>query len=101
MPVKKRATDYLPPKHALYSKTVWINILTVAVACASFVGTDPLFAEHSKYILLFVGISNIVLRFLTDEGVGITGPVQRSKRLAYGHREAHIKPEVLLPEDEE
>lgn len=52
-------------KSIFASKTFWVNVLTIA---AGYVGNIP-----SKYGLPAAGIINIVLRFLTNQPVSLTG----------------------------
>lgn len=60
-------------KSALRSKTIWLNVVTLAVAVlVSVQTTDPTIAEYMK-LGTIVPILNILLRFISTGSISITG----------------------------
>lgn len=55
-------------KHPLASKTVWINVLTVAVAVLTAVSgqTENIPVEWMPYIVAGLAAVNVALRFVTS-----------------------------------
>lgn len=49
------------------SKTVWANIIIVAVAVLAYIGAQPglIPAEFAPWVLAAGGVLNIILRFVT------------------------------------
>ena len=59
-------------KSILRSKTVWFNLLTIAVAIGTFFGWAPnqdLAEQVTGYLLVITPAVNLLLRFITDQGV--------------------------------
>jgi len=61
------------PKHALASKTVWLNILAVAAALGGAFGVDLGLTPETQGTLAvaIVAVVNIILRFTTTKGVKV------------------------------
>ena len=60
------------PKPAWASKTVWTNILTVAIAILALATQQlDLSAQTLEWLLFGVGVLNILLRFVTNRPVEI------------------------------
>lgn len=59
----------MAPKPFYFSKTVWLNVITTIIgALALLPGTIP--AEYEPYVLLAVGVLNVVLRvWFTDQPI--------------------------------
>lgn len=53
------------------SKTVWLNVATVVAGSAPLVGNFVGLVSPLTYAILMtaVGVGNIALRFLTDQGI--------------------------------
>ncbi len=62
-------------KYALKSKTIWINIITLAIGLATVFGSSDLLKEHPDFVLGITSIVipslNVFLRFLTNEPITI------------------------------
>lgn len=56
------------PKSPLYSKTLWINGLTVVIAVLTAVSgmADQIPPQAMPYIVAAIAVANFALRFLTD-----------------------------------
>lgn len=59
-------------KSLVMSKTVWLNLITTVVAFLTLLQDNPLVPpEAQPYVLLVVGILNLVLRiWFTDTPIG-------------------------------
>jgi hypothetical protein len=54
------------------SKTFWLNVLVIAAAILAI--TDPtLIPIDPKWLVWMTGVLNILVRFLTNEPVSLTG----------------------------
>ena len=77
------------PKYFLRSRTFWVNGLTVAVAAGAIIAGDALDVvlgvrftvpeDIAKWVILFVGLANVVLRFLTTQPIGSRSSAQSSQ----------------------
>ena len=58
-------------KSPLLSRTVWVNLLTVAAAVLAHLSgaTEYVPADSLPYIVGTLGIVNLALRFLTDKPI--------------------------------
>ncbi|MDE2104914.1 MAG: hypothetical protein KGL39_47190, partial [Patescibacteria group bacterium] len=58
------------------SKTVWINGLSMLAAIVGMFSTSNLFTpQQVGYLVLALGIINLVLRFITKEPIGVSPSV--------------------------
>lgn len=65
------------PKPFYFSKTVWLNVITTIIgALTLFPGKVP--TEYEPYILLAVGILNVVLRVWFTDSPVTAGPVKKA-----------------------
>lgn len=58
------------------SKTVWANIIVVAVAIGIYLQSQPgvIPEQYAVYFAAFLGALNIVLRFVSDQPITLTKP---------------------------
>ena len=57
-------------KSATKSKTIWIAILTVVLGAVTAL-TDVLPAEATPYVVMSIGVLNIILRAVTTKPIGL------------------------------
>lgn len=57
------------------SKTIWANVIVVAVAIGIYLQSQPgvIPEQYAVYFAAFLGALNIVLRFLSDGTVTLRG----------------------------
>jgi uncharacterized membrane protein SirB2 len=54
------------------SKTIWVNLLTLAIATLAFTAEQPWMTKDMLAVVVYAqGMANIVLRFLTDQPLSI------------------------------
>jgi hypothetical protein len=58
------------PKPWYQSKTIWTNIITLAIFVLGQLAVIPDFADVSKYLVLVVAVLNIILRAVTSQPLG-------------------------------
>lgn len=66
-------------KNFLKSRTIWVNVLTVAAGVLTYFQDHSLIAENPDIVAVLGGVLalvNVGLRFLTDTGVTI-GPAPK------------------------
>lgn len=51
------------------SKTLWVNILTLAVLIGGVLSSNPQYGELAKWAALGLPIVNVLLRFVTNQPV--------------------------------
>lgn len=69
------SSKWVQPKAAWASRTIWVNVLTLAVAVLMLVSQQTWLPEQTVPILLaLVGAINVVLRFLTGQPVQLANP---------------------------
>jgi uncharacterized membrane protein len=55
------------------SKTIWLNIITLAMAMLTFLADQPWYAAHkdaAAATLTIIGVLGIILRFMTNQPIG-------------------------------
>lgn len=60
--------EIVETKPPVQSKTLWVNVIVVAVACLSFLLDHELVRDNAdivRYGTIAIAVANIVLRFLT------------------------------------
>lgn len=63
----------MTPKAFYLSKTFWVNLITTVIALLTILPEQPVIPpEWQPYILLAVGILNVVLRFLTNQPISLS-----------------------------
>lgn len=66
-------------KNFLFSRTVWVNGLTVAAGLLTFFQNHELIVSNPDVVAILgiaLGVVNVGLRFLTDKGVTV-GPAPK------------------------
>lgn len=59
-------------KKAYKSKTIWVNVLTLAIATLAFTADQPWLSKEALAGIIYMqGLANIVLRFLTNQAVDL------------------------------
>ncbi len=59
-----------PAKPWYESKTIWANVLSIAIAILILVADVPgLSPESRTWLTVILGIANILLRFVTDQPI--------------------------------
>ncbi len=61
----------MPKKKWYLSKTVWLNVATVVAGAGPLVGNFMGLVSPLVYAILLtvVGLGNVALRFITDQGI--------------------------------
>jgi len=85
----------MTPKPWYQSKTVWAQLITLAVAIASLfveplvltqLGLPPVLADHYRaWLLMVIAVLNVLLRFVTSQplaGTPAAHAAARSRRVA-------------------
>jgi hypothetical protein len=57
------------------SKTVWVNVFTLAIMIIGVIAGSPLAKDYGEYVALVLSIANVVLRFLTTQPINGGGNV--------------------------
>jgi len=55
------------------SRTLWLNLISIAVLIAAELAKFPNLAQYAPYLLLAVNVGNIVLRTITTEPLRLPG----------------------------
>jgi len=56
------------------SKTIWANVIVIVVAIGLYLQTQPgvIPDQYAVYFAAFLGVLNIILRFLSDQPITLT-----------------------------
>lgn len=56
------------------SKTIWVNVLTMVVGLLTMLAGQDFIADNPStvsFVAMVVGVVNVVLRWLTDQPIGL------------------------------
>ncbi len=60
-------------KNATQSKTLWFNAATLVVTTVATLATDATFqqlvGDYNQYVVAFLAVGNMALRFMTNTGI--------------------------------